>query len=153
LGSEVLVFDRSRVDRCLLKGWLVVLYSRVIRVCDFRLFLPPGGSDVRAGRCLYRRKGLVEDEVVIYVCAVHALPNYFALSPCRRVSHARGFHGLSSRAWFPTPNSCCSDVRSGRRLYLRKGLDEDEVVIYVRTSHAFANLDPLSPMQAPSINA
>ena len=28
------------------------------------------------------------------LCAVHALPNYFALSPCRRVNHARGFHGL-----------------------------------------------------------
>ena len=79
---------------------------------------------------------------------MYASQNYFALSPCRQVSHARGFHGLSSQAWFPTPNSCCSDVRSGRRLYIRKGLDDDRVVIYVRTSHAVANyLDPLSQMQ------
>ena len=63
-----------------------------------------------------------------------------------------------SRLWFLRAaelSGVVSDtefVRSGRRLYLRNGRDEDGVGIYVGTSHAFANFDPLPPLQANSLS-
>ena len=134
-----------------LKGWLVELYSPTCHP-DLRLSIlfTPGRRRRTSVRGDAYTAGKASSKTML--SSMYASSNCFALSTCRRVSHACGFHGLSSWAWFHTPNSCCSDVRSGRRFYLRKGLDEDGVVIYVRMSHAFANLDPLSPMQAHSLS-